>query len=239
MDKEFVADVGRVLAELSVRLKQELATDARTSIILGIVSYSFRLAREIEEHRLEDTVAGRALLRGIAEALLNLKYLELRESDDPDIWIRFRDYGLGKYKLVLLKARESSSMEPDSHFVPLLIDSLVNEHKWEAFTDIDLGAFDKLSIRERAELVGEKAMFDTVYDYDTNFVHGFWGAIRESALLLCDNPAHRFHVIPDASGDQKLKSVAPDAGRLLGRTIDCLSRMIDLPLWFRQKHASQ
>ena len=49
-------------------------------------------------------------------------------------------------------------------------------------------------IRLKAESVGEKDLFGLYYDYDSSYEHGLWGAIRESSLLKCTNPAHKYHL---------------------------------------------
>ncbi len=36
------------------------------------------------------------------------------------------------------------------------------------------------------------------------FSHGYWGAIRESSLLICDNPAHNYHSVADTECEQKI-----------------------------------
>uniref|UniRef100_UPI004057B053 helix-turn-helix domain-containing protein n=1 Tax=Agathobacter sp. TaxID=2021311 RepID=UPI004057B053 len=37
-----------------------------------------------------------------------------------------------------------------------------------------------------------------INDYDSSFEHGLWGAIRESSLLKCNNPAHKYHCLPES-----------------------------------------
>ncbi len=73
------------------------------------------------------------------------------------------------------------------------IEALVNEFKGEEFIDMDTKYFDKQNIRLKAEDVGEKNLYGLYYDYDSSFEHGLWGAIRESSLLKCNNPAHKYH----------------------------------------------
>jgi hypothetical protein len=128
------------------------------------------------------------------------------ESDKPNIWQEYKYYGISKYKLILLKVREITAPEL-LHFEPKLIDLLVNEKIWEEFIDVDLSYFDQLGIREKSIKVEEKELYDISYDYDSNYSHGLWGAIRESSMLLCDNPVHKYHNVPDIYYDQNLKSV--------------------------------
>ena len=80
----------------------------------------------------------------------------------------------------------------------------------EEFLNMDTRYFDSQSIRQKAESVNEKELFGLYYDYDTSFEHALWGAIRESAMLKCDNPAHQYHNVPDIEGQLVLKSVMAD-----------------------------
>ncbi|MDD2370003.1 MAG: hypothetical protein PHQ90_11940, partial [Sulfuricurvum sp.] len=75
----------------------------------------------------------------------------------------------------------------------------------------------------RFEIVDERDLYDIFYDYDTNFVHGFWGAIRESSMLHCDNATHQYHTVPDISFEQKLADINHDIYSI----IEKFSNLID------------
>ena len=107
---------------------------------------------------------------------------------------------MGQYKLVLARHRESDVSE-ESHFDEKYIEALVNEFKGEKFINMDTRYFDKQNIRIKAESVDEKNLYGLYYDYDSSFEHGLWGAIREFSLLKCNNPAHKYHCIPDTDDE--------------------------------------
>ena len=75
--------------------------------------------------------------------------------------------------------------------------------------------FDKLGIREKSNEVGEKDLYDLFYDYDSSFAHALWGAIRESAMLPCDNAGHQYHSIPDIYANQKLPDIKADSFKII------------------------
>ena len=85
------------------------------------------------------------------------------------------------------------------------------------------------SVRLKAEDVGEKNLYGLYYDYDSSFEHGLWGAIRESSLLKCNNPAHKYHCVPDVEDETRLKTVLPDCIMIMNKTISFLDEIYGIP----------
>ena len=119
------------------------------------------------------------------------------------------------------KIEEEKAICPEnSHLEKNLIKILANELKDEEFIKIDFKNFANKSIRQKFLDVDEKDLYDVFYDYDTCFTHGYWSAIRESALLICDNPLHNYHSVPDTNGDQKLIDISSDYVFILNKIIE-------------------
>ena len=51
-------------------------------------------------------------------------------------------------------------------------------------------------LRRLAEESGTKGDYDRYYGWASGFVHGQWGAMRDSNFTHCLNPLHRFHRVP-------------------------------------------
>ena len=83
--------------------------------------------------------------------------------------------------------------------------------------------FADKNVRQRFIEVDEKDLYDTYYDYDTCFSHRYWGAIRESSLLICDNPAHNYHSVADTECEQKLVNCCNDLIFLLDKIISIMN----------------
>jgi hypothetical protein len=224
----FIEQYRKILEHVTNSYKTESLLDDRFDVIIGSITYALRLFSEIYDNNLGNGILGRYSVRTIIEILIILKYLLKQEKDHPKIWEEYKLYGISKYKLVLLKARENK-LEESAHFVPLLVDILVNEIKWEEFIDIDLKYFDKQGIREKSIEVGEKYIYDLFYDYDSSFAHGLWGAIRETSMLKCDNASHQYHVVPDIFGVQNLPDVKADCRSLMMRLLDLLRQNYEIP----------
>lgn len=200
----------------------------KMNVLLGIATYSYKRMREIYEHQLFNSISGRSCVRVLIEDYIMMKYLVKNEASHDNIWRGYQLYGIGLHKLVLARHRESG-VSKESHFDERYIEILVNEFKDEEFINMDTKYFDKQNIRLKAEDVEEKSLYGLYYDYDSSFEHGLWGAIRESALLKCNNPAHKYHCVPDIEGDTILKSVLPDCVMVMNKTVSFLDEIYGIP----------
>lgn len=222
---EKLHDVFTYLSELFV------ATDPlneKMNVLLGIATYSYKRLKEVYDHQLFNSISGRSCVRVLIEDYIMMKYLVKNEPSHDNIWRDYQLYGMGLYKLVLARHRESDVLE-GSHFDEKFIEVLVNEFKGEEFINMDTKYFDKQNIRLKAECVDEKALYGLYYDYDSSFEHGLWGAIRESALLKCNNPAHKYHCVPDVEDETRLKSVLPDCVMVMNKAVSFLNELYGIP----------
>lgn len=211
--------------------------DKRFEVCMGITMYIFKLYCEIVENNLFCKISGRIIFRTMVESYFNLKYLIIKEGDEPRIYEMFQEYGRGKYKLVMSKLREEKfHTEEVSHMSKNVMEAYVNEDKDENFLNISLNYFNKQNLRQKAQCIGEEELYEIYYEYDTNFVHGFWGAIREAAMLICDNPAHLYHTVPDYSNEQMLYSVEDDCNMVMRKLFDLLSNIIELPDFYLERY---
>lgn len=202
--------------------------DEKMNVLLGIATYSYKRLKEIYEHNLFNSISGRSCVRVLIEDYIMMNYLVKNEASHDNIWRDYQLYGMGLYKLVLARHRESGVSE-ESHFDEKYIEALVNEFKGEEFIDMDTKYFDKQNIRLKAESVGEKNLFGLYYDYDSSFEHGLWGAIRESSLLKCNNPAHKYHCVPDIEDETRMKTVLPDCIMVMNKTLSFLNELYGIP----------
>ena len=198
-------------------------------VIVGIATYSYKRLKELVDHSLYYEISGRSIIRSLVENYIMIKYLIKNETKHDDIWSEFQYYGIGKYKLIVQKDREKGKTQEQNHLNFPYMEALVGEYTREDFINMDLRYFDNVGIREKAIEVGEKDLYDLLYDYDSQFEHGLWGAIRESSLLKCDNPAHQYHCITDIDDIQKLPSVWNDCKNVMLKTIAVLKDEFGLP----------
>lgn len=200
----------------------------KMNVLIGLFTYSYKIMKEVYEHQLFNSISGRSCVRTMIEVYIMMKYLVKNEANHDNIWRDYQLYGIGAYKMVLTKYKDDGNSE-ETHFNPKYIEILVNEFKDEEFIDIDTRYFDKKRIREKAEGVDEKRLYGLHYDYDSSFEHGLWGAVRESSLLKCDNPAHRYHCVPDIEDKITLQSVLPDCIMVMKKTVSFLNDIYGIP----------
>lgn len=203
--------------------------DEKTKVILGIGTYSYKRFKEVVDHKLFNSISGRSCVRGMIENYIMIKYLLKKESEHQNIWREYQYYGLGLYKLVLARHRECNDIKPNCHFDKDYIEALVNEFVIEESIDMDTRYFDQENIRLKAEAVNEKDLYGLYYDYDSSFEHGLWGAIRDSSLVKCHNPAHQYHCVPDVEDHNNLKSVLPDCIMIMRKTLELLNELYGIP----------
>lgn len=202
--------------------------DEKMNVLLGIATYSYKRLVEIYEHNMFNSISGRSCVRVLIEDYIMMKYLVKNEVSHENIWRDYQLYGIGLYKLVLTRHRECGGIE-ETHFDEKYIEALVNEFKDEEFINMDTRYFDNQNIRLKAESVDEKNLYGLYYDYDSSFEHGLWGAIRESSLLKCNNPAHKYHCIPDIDNKTRLKTVLPDCIMVMNKTLVFLNDLYGIP----------
>lgn len=222
---ECLYEVFNYLSELFVSTSP---LDNKMSVLLGISTYSYKRFLEAYEHKLFNAISGRSCIRVLIENYIMIKYLLKNEAAHENIWKDFQLYGLGQYKLILERYREGDA-PAETHFDEIYVEALVNELGAEEFLDIDTRYFDQQNIRIKADNVGEKSLYGLYYDYDSAFEHGLWGAIRESSMLKCNNPAHQYHCVPDITNQNRLKSVLPDCIRVMNKILIVLNEVYGIP----------
>lgn len=211
----------------------EKNNDTKYAVVMGLTCYIYKIYKEISEKELQNSISGRILFRTMIETYINLKYIMRQEAEVPDVYSRFKAYGLGKYKLIMAKMREGKYDVPaEAQLEKKFMELLVNEDMDEAFVNMSLGYFEKTQISKKFALCDERMLYEIYYEYGTNFTHGFWGAIRESSMLVCDNPTHNYHTVPDFQDKQNLRSVHDDCEMLIRKVFDLISGYIELPEFY-------
>jgi len=232
--EEYASMVNQILKYYTDVLVSVCPLDNKLLVILGIATYSYKRVLEVVEHDLYQTIAGRSIVRILVENYIMLKYLLKNETEHDDIWSEYQYYGIGQYKLIVERYRDTGLDLPKSHVMYDYIDLLVSEYRNKEFIDMDTSYFDKVNIREKATQVGEKELYGLYYDYDSAFEHGLWGAIRESSLLKCDSASHQFHCVPDVDNVQKLKDIWHDCTNIMNKILKTLKDVYGLPSSFNE-----
>ena len=231
--QDFIEKTKEALNYLNNENKERAVTDDAFVVLTGTLAYALKTFDEVISHNLANALTGRQSTRIIIEVYLMMKYLSKTEKSKPMIWSQYKAYGIGKYKLVLLKMREGMGNSVN-HVNKAMLDLIVNESKSEEFTEIDLKYFDKITIRDKAIEVDEKELYDIAYDYDSSFAHGLWGAVRESSMLCSDNVFYNFCPFSDATLKQNLPDVTLDCFTYLLKLICFVNDRYAFPEWYNK-----
>ncbi|MBU5252099.1 DUF5677 domain-containing protein [Lysinibacillus sp. A4] len=227
--KEFLEQTYNELKYFTDLFHTTSPLDNKMLVLLGIATFSYKRFLELVEHNLYNTITGRSITRSLIENYIMMKYLLLREEHKDNIWEEYQYYGLGQFKLITERYEDSGDIYPNSHVDYKYISFLVEEYKSKNFIDMDLKYFGSHNIKTKAEMVNESDLYKHLYDYDSIYEHGLWGAIRESSLLKCDTASHQFHCVPDIENQQNLKSVWHDSKMLMQKTLNLLKELYGYP----------
>jgi len=119
-------------------------------------------------------------------------------------------------------------MEAEGHLPPFLdeeaLHEIANEDTWQEYTNIDVGHWANSTLRKLAQDSGAKDLYDKYYDWASAYVHGHWGAVRDTSFVVCCNPLHRLHRLPRLS-HRILNSVEADAIDLMNDMAEILDRL--------------
>jgi len=195
--------------------------DARLDSAFGLVLYALGILEEIGMHRIHTTIVGAVALRSLVEACITLRYLA--KADSPAMWQSYRVYGAGQAKLAFLKTQQTHGDLPN-FLDESMLHSIANEDMWQEFLDIDVGHWANSNLRKMATDCDAKGIYDKYYDWSSGFVHGNWGAVRDTNFVSCHNPLHRLHRIPRVA-HRSLNSVEPDAIGLANEMIAVLEKL--------------
>jgi hypothetical protein len=197
----FLAAVSRFGQTLRQRQEQadlDLYDPTVDEVRLGLASRQFRLLlRMVEDPNLWAADLAPHVFRSLIDTRITTAWL--LQQDDPEMFVRFKEYGVGKRKLYKLKVEELMDSEgfPDDEELKRLhrrLEAEVNVDRLEEFQTIDIGGtFSGKSMRDMAREAGLERLYDFQYQPLSTEAHGEWGSLMVRDLRPCGNPLHRYH----------------------------------------------
>jgi len=214
-----IQEVWDSLGEHFINTTATTATDAKHDAVFGIAFYSLSILHDLFGIGNNQKIMSRLGLRAILECLITIKYLVIK--DNEMLWKTYRVYGSGQAKLAFLKLKD---LDPPPKFISLEdLDLLINEDFWDEFLEINLGHWENSNLIRMSKDAMAKDLYDKYYPWTSAFMHGNWGAIRDSVFETCLNPLHRLHRVPRREC-RCLPDVIPDACRLVDMILDALEQ---------------
>lgn len=186
--REFLARVAR-------EHKYDLYSPERDEILLGLLSRIVRLYDLIAKDAnlwARDTAG--IMLRCLVDAAITFCFLS--EKGDEDDFKKFREYGEGQEKLLMLHLQDAY---PEDESLEGRTPEALSE-ELGGFTpellDIELGHWTKKDARKLAGSVNMERFYRLVYSPASSDLHGSWFSLKHSSFVRCIEPLHRFHRIP-------------------------------------------
>lgn len=183
------------MGQLALRLRYDLYEPERGEILHGLFARCMRLYLLMSENPSlwARDIAG-ILLRCLVETAITFCYLA--EKGSKEDFRRFREYGEGQKKLLMLHLQDahpdSTSLEGRSS---IDISEEIGGFSAELL-QIELGHWAKKDARKLAEAVGLEKYYRLVFSPASADVHGTWASLKDSNLSICFEPLHRFHRLP-------------------------------------------
>jgi hypothetical protein len=209
----FLAAIGELeqkLQELQEQAEMNLYEPVTDEVRMGLASRQLRLLRRLVENPTAWThERSPHLIRPMIDTRIVAAWLVFK--NDPALYERYKDYGQGKLKLLKLNFEEHIEQqggftETSQEYLDYL-EMRVNIERDEEFQGISLKPnFGDRSIRQMAEDVGLKDLYDLNYSPLSGESHGDWGSLVTHDLERCSNPLHRYHRLGRfAGGEEELR----------------------------------
>jgi len=186
----------KYLDKIAMQYKYDLYDPTIDEIKLGLFSRIVRLYISfISNPFLWTRDLSGIMLRCIGETAIIFFYLVKKGTREE--FINFKNYALGKEKLLMLHLQDnlSTSVTIEGKTIDEIAKDLGGGFKAEIM-DIDLKGWTKKNIREMANEVGLESIYRWVIDPSSAEIHGSWSSIKKSNLVICRQILHRFHMVP-------------------------------------------
>lgn len=211
----------------------------RHEVLTGLTAHGLRIAVAVGIHPgLWVGEFSAALLRIISEILIVLAWLRTPAGDDPEIYVRFKDFGRGRLKLMKLHAEEFADTAEGKDILRELIEQLddeVNEDVMEEFQDISIeGTFAGMDLRKMAQAAGVEWPYKLSFAPMSSVTHSEWPILARYSLRRCANPLHRFHRLPRPDLSPALMPVGGQTAVLMAEQLLEAYRSLVVPVRYEE-----
>lgn len=184
------------LGDVAEKFRYDIYDSTRDEILLGLFSRITRLYVLIcgDQYFWSRDIAG-IMLRCMTDTVITFAYLAIKGSVDD--FKAFRAYGEGKEKLLMLHLQDhyAGRKTVEGRELKDIAEELGSSLNPD-MVDIELSNWTKKTTRDMALEVGLGEIYSLVYDPTSSDVHGTWISLKNSNLVHCGQPLHKYHRIP-------------------------------------------
>jgi len=195
---QFVIDLH---AELQARWEAwslDLEKQEVHEVVGALLARQVTLARELAQAPSTwNYHIGPIVLRAMADAYISLAWVL---ADPVERARRFIHYGLGQQKLQLEHRKaelKDRTPRPGEQQMIEATERWIDAQRYSFLTEVDVGSWSGVSTREMAEQCGCLDFYNYVYQPFSACAHSMWHHIGKYNVKRCENPLHRYHLVPD------------------------------------------
>jgi len=137
------------------------------------------------------------ILRAMADVYISLAWVL---KDPLDRSRKFVLYGLGQAKLELehrkVQIGERKSTPQEKEFIEAS-ETWINSQRFTFLTEVNVGSWSGIPTRQMAEEADCVDFYNYVFNPFSACTHSMWHHIGRYNLILCENPLHQYHKVPD------------------------------------------
>jgi hypothetical protein len=192
----------------------------RYDVLTGMAWRALRMAGHLIGHPAQwSEEHGYSAIRGLFEAIVQMRWMLAVEETRPGVWNEFKDYGRGRTKALKLHTEEAlqkATGMPKEILAGLLpkLEEEVNRDISGDFQDISTAStfIDNKSLFAMAEEVDMGDLYNSTMGPASSATHGDWSALDDLFLDRCLHLLHGRHAIPRfelaAESDERLPFLA-------------------------------
>jgi len=195
--EQYADNLENELKELWNGFKIDLSIKEQFEVIGGIIARQITITTYFVSN--SDIWTGDIapiILRSLADNYINLSWILESPKDRAQ---KFILHGLGQEKLMIEhhknKLREDG-LNPDEDEFIQFSEQWINSQRYTFLTDVNLGSWSGLSIREMAQQANCMDFYNFVYQPFSTAAHNMWNHIAKYNLRTSDNVLHKLLKVP-------------------------------------------
>jgi hypothetical protein len=195
---QFVSDLH---AELQARWEAwplDLEKQEVHEVVGALLARQVTLARELAQAPSTwNYHIGPIVLRAMADVYISLAWVLVNPVERAR---RFIHYGLGQEKLQLEHRKaelKDRTPGPEVRRMLEVTERWIDAQRYSFLTEVDVGSWSGASTRQMAEQCGCLDFYNYVYQPFSACAHSMWHHIGKYNVKRCENPLHRYHLVPD------------------------------------------
>lgn len=185
------------VGEVALKHKYDLYDAGKDEILLGLFSRITRIyVLVLSNPQLWARDIAGIMIRCIIDTAITFVYLA-KVGTEKD-FNEFRVYGEGKEKLLMLHLQDTyiGGRSLEGRSAEDIAEDIGGGSFSPELINVELGNWTKKTTRDLAIDAGMEEFYRLVYDPTSSDVHGTWISLKNSNLIRCVEPLHRFHRIP-------------------------------------------